>query len=392
MRGRAFAHLAEGEIARWSYELRAEDVDAFAELSGDVNPLHLDDEYARKRGFRSRVVHGMLLGAYLSRVLGTLFPGPGVLWLSQDSRFQQPAYVGDEIEVVVHLKHKSPALRTLVLETTITNQGGEKLMTGEARMMMLGQEETVPWDDMVAIVTGSSRGIGAAVARSLGERGTRVVVNYRSRADAAGEVVSAIEAAGGTAIAVQADVASGDGAAQLGEAALEQWGRVDVVVNNATPAIVRKPLDETEWDEVDAYWRTYVQSPFAIAKRVLPGMKERGFGRFVHILTTSIWGTPPPNLTGYVAAKSGLWGMAKSMAVELAPFGVTVNAVSPTSVITDQWDDTPDTRRRALVLQVPAQRLPSPEEVAATVMFLVGKEGASLTGANLPVAGGEVMQ
>jgi len=167
---------------------------------------------------------------------------------------------------------------------------------------------------------------------------------------------------------------------------------VDVVVNNATPAIVRKPLDETEWDEVDAYWRTYVQSPFAIAKRVLPGMKERGFGRFVHILTTSIWGTPPPNLTGYVAAKSGLWGMAKSMAVELAPFGVTVNAVSPTSVITDQWDDTPDTRRRALVLQVPAQRLPSPEEVAATVMFLVGKEGASLTGANLPVAGGEVMQ
>jgi len=337
-------------------------------------------------------VHGMLLGAYLSRVLGTLFPGPGVLWLSQDSRFQQPAYVGDEIEVVVHLKHKSPALRTLVLETTITNQGGEKLMTGEARMMMLGQEETVPWDDMVAIVTGSSRGIGAAVARSLGERGTRVVVNYRSRADAAGEVVSAIEAAGGTAIAVQADVASGDGAAQLGEAALEQWGRVDVVVNNATPAIVRKPLDETEWDEVDAYWRTYVQSPFAIAKRVLPGMKERGFGRFVHILTTSIWGTPPPNLTGYVAAKSGLWGMAKSMAVELAPFGVTVNAVSPTSVITDQWDDTPDTRRRALVLQVPAQRLPSPEEVAATVMFLVGKEGASLTGANLPVAGGEVMQ
>src|SRR5207248_1369038 len=136
----------------------------------------------------------------------------------------------------------------------------------------------------------------------LGERGARVVVNYRSRADAAGEVVSAIEAAGGTAIAVQADVASGDGAAQLGEAALEQWGRVDVVVNNATPAIVRKPLDETE------------------------------------------------------------------------------------------WDDTPATRRRALVLQVPAQRLPSPEEVAATVMFLVGKEGASLTGANLPVAGGEVMQ
>ena len=120
-------------------------------------------------------------------------------------------------------------------------------------------------------------------------------------------------------------------------------------------------------------------------------MKERGFGRFVNILTTAIWGTPPPNLAGYVAGKSALWGLARSMAVEVAPFGITVNGVSPSAVMTDQWEDTPDRRRRSVAMSIPAQRLASPEEIAAMVLFLIGPEGSYITGTNVPVAGGEVM-
>jgi len=369
----------------------AEDVDGFAGLSGDTNPLHLDDGFARQQGFRGRVVHGMLLGAFLSRVVGTVLPGPGVVWLSQSIRFEKAAYVGDRVEVCVSVKHKSPALRTLVLETKVTNQRDDTLLSGEAKMMMLGRTETVPWNEMVAVVTGGSRGIGAAVARALGEKGARVVVNYHRRRDAADEVASAIVAAGGEALAVQADVAREEEVRKLAGTALEAYGRVDVVVNNATPAIERKPLSELSWEEVDRYWQTYVQSAFTLAQEAIPGMRERGFGRFVHILTTAIWGAPPPLTAGYVAAKSGLWGLAKGMAVELAPAGITVNAVSPSAVMTDQWEDEPDTRRRALALSVPVQRLASPEEVAATVLFLAGDEGAYITGANLPVAGGEVM-
>ena len=134
--------------------------------------------FARQQGYRGRVVHGMLLGAYLSRVVGTVLPGPGVVWLSQDVRFAQPAYIGDPIEVCVRVTHKSPALRTLVLESTITNQRGDKLVIGEGKMMMLAQKTSVPWTEMVALVTGASRGIGAATARALGERGASVVVNY----------------------------------------------------------------------------------------------------------------------------------------------------------------------------------------------------------------------
>ena len=257
--------------------------------------------------------------------------------------------------------------------------------------MMLPVDRTPAWNEYVAIVTGAGRGIGAAVARALGEQGARVVVNYRAGGDAAEHVVADVKAAGGDAIAVQADVAEGDAGATLVAAAEERWGRVDALVNNATPPIERKPFEELGWDEVDRYWQTYVRSAFTLTQAALPGMKERGFGRVVHLLTSAIWGKPPTHTAGYVAAKSGLWGLTKALAVELAPHGITVSALSPSVVMTDQWEESSERQRRALALGLPAQRLATPEEVAGTVTFLLGPEGAYLHGANVPVAGGEVM-
>jgi 3-oxoacyl-[acyl-carrier protein] reductase len=391
VRGRTFASLSEGDEACWTHTIAAKEVDAFAALSGDDNPLHMNDAYARTSGFQGRVVHGMLLAAWLSRVLGTHFPGPGVLWLSQSIRFARAVYIGDSVEVVVRVKHKAVELRTLVLETTVLGPDGSPVLTGEARTMMLPVDRTPAWNEYVAIVTGSGRGIGAAVARALGDLGARVVVNYRASGDAAQRVVADVKAAGGDAIAVQADVAEGDAGATLVAAAEETWGRVDALVNNATPPIERKPFEELGWDEVDRYWQTYVRSAFMLTQAALPGMKERGFGRVVHLLTSAIWGKPPAHTAGYVAAKSGLWGLTKALAVELAPHGITVSALSPSSVMTDQWEGSSERQRRALALALPAQRLATPEEVARTVTFLLGPEGGYLHGANVPVAGGEVM-
>jgi 3-oxoacyl-[acyl-carrier protein] reductase len=389
--GRTFASLSEGDEGCWTHTIAAEDVDAFAALSGDDNPLHMDDAYAKACGFEGRVVHGMLLSAWLSRMLGTHFPGPGVLWLSQDIRFARAVYIGDSVEVVVRVKHKAVELRTLVLETTVLGPDGSPVLTGEARTMMLPVDRTPAWNEYVAIVTGAGRGIGAAVARGLGEHGARVVVNYRAGGDAAEHVVADVKAAGGDAIAVRADVAEGDAGTTLVAAAEEHWGRVDALVNNATPPIERKPFEELTWDEVDRYWQTYVHSAFTLTQAALPGMKERGFGRVVHLLTSAIWGKPPVHTAGYVAAKSGLWGLTKALAVELAPYGITVSALSPSAVMTDQWEASSERQRRALALALPAQRLATPEEVARTVTFLLGPEGAYLHGANVPVAGGEVM-
>ena len=391
MTHRPFAGLGVGDVERWTREITARDVDEFARLTGDDNPLHSDDAFARRLGFRGRVVHGMLLSGWLSRVVGTMLPGPGALWLAQDTRFLQPAYIGDTIEVAVRVTHTSPALRTVVLETTITNDRQETLMTGEGKVMAQGLPDPPPIERMVVLVTGAGRGIGASIATELGRRGASVVVNYRSDAAAADAVVRAIGEAGGRGAAIQADVSVPEEAARLAQDAIEAFGRVDAVVTNATPPIERKPLEELTWEEVDRYWRTYVGSAFALTQALVPGMRSRGFGRFVHILSTAAMGKPPPNMTGYVAAKSALWGLARSMAVELAPSGITVNAVSPSAVLTDQWADQPERRRRALAMSVPAGRLAGPEEVAGAVLYLLGEQGAYVTGTNLPIAGGEVM-
>jgi 3-oxoacyl-[acyl-carrier protein] reductase len=390
MRPRPFGQLVEGMSVSWSHTVTEADVDAFAALSGDDNPLHLDERFARQNGFRTRVAHGMLVGAFISRVLGTLLPGPGVLWLSQTMRFRRPVYVGEEIEVSGRIIHRSEALRTLVLDVSVRT-ADEVVLTGEAKVMMLQTVQEVAWEEMTAVVTGSGRGIGAAVARALGAKGVGVVVNYRQDAASAEGVAAAIRESGGRAEVVQADVATVDGARSLAAAALDAFGRIDVLVNSATPPIDRKPLLELEWGEVERYWQTYVQSGFTLMQACVPGMRERGFGRIVHLLTTAMWGVPPAGTAGYVAAKSGLWGLAKAAAAELAPHGITVNAVSPSAVMTDQWENTPENRRRGLALRIPAQRLASPEEVAETIVYLAGPGAGYVTGANFPVAGGEVM-
>jgi acyl dehydratase len=137
MSGKSFAELEKGDTVRWRHEVTAEEVDAFARLSGDFNPLHLDDAFGREHGFRGRVVHGALVSAFISRILGTELPGPGCLWLSQSMRFTRPVYISEPIEVVVRVIHKSESLRTLVLETIVENLRGEPILVGEAKVTAL---------------------------------------------------------------------------------------------------------------------------------------------------------------------------------------------------------------------------------------------------------------
>lgn len=390
MNPRPFATFENGETARWKHRVSRDEVDRFAALSGDDNPLHMDAAFARQHGFKGRVVHGMLIGGFLSRVLGTRLPGPGVVWLSQSMRFVRPVYIDEEIEVVVQVSHASE-LGTMQLDTEVLNHKGEPVVTGQAKVMMLQSEQKVSWQDLTAVVTGGSRGIGAASALALGEKKARVVVNYLENRKAADAVVEQIEKSGGRGLAVQADVSSLEGAKKLIHAAVDAFGSVDAIVNSASPPIVRKPFVDGEWSEIDAYLRAYVQSAYALTREALSGMRERGFGRIVNVLSTAMWGTPQTEMSSYVVAKSALWGLTKAMAVELAPLGITVNAISPSAVITDQWQDEPDSRARAMAARIPLRRLATPENVAQAVTFLIGPEGSYITGTNLPIAGGEVM-
>ncbi len=387
----SFHNIRVGDRVVWSHQVQEQEGDRFAELSGDQNPLHMEDAFGRRHAFRGRVVHGMLVSSFLSRVLGMELPGPGVLWLSQNSRFLQPVYIGDVIYIEVQVTQKSESLRTLVLSTVVRNQNEETVLTGEAKVMMLEGEHSQSLVGKVALITGASRGIGASLAKTLGVNRLKVAVNYRSNRSAADAVVESISAAGGEGVAIPADVSTSEGAHSLAQRVLEHFGQVNILIHNASPSIIRKPLFEHSWEELDGYWQTYVQGAFTLAQQLIPSMKKSGYGRIIHILTSAISGNPPPELGGYVAGKCGLWGLTKGMATELASEGITVNAVSPGAVITDQWSEISEVRRRAMAMRNPMRRLASPEDVVHAVLFLVSPASSYLTGVNLSLTGGEVI-
>jgi 3-oxoacyl-[acyl-carrier protein] reductase len=233
-----------------------------------------------------------------------------------------------------------------------------------------------------ALVTGASRGIGAAIAKGLAEDGWPVGVNYRSGAEAAKKVVEEIESNGGRALAVQADVADPNAATELFERLEAELGPVLVLVNNAgvrADGLSPQICDE-DWDRVV---ETNLTGAFRLTRRALRPMLRARFGRVVNVASV-VGQRANPGQANYAAAKAGLVGMTKTIAAEVARRGVTVNAVAPGLIETDMTADLGN----GLLEAVPARRPGTPEEVAACVRFLASEQASYVTGTTLTVDGG----
>ena len=244
--------------------------------------------------------------------------------------------------------------------------------------------------DKVAVVTGGSRGIGRAIAIELARRGAKVVVNYHANAAAAEEAIATIKSAGGEAIAVKADVSRFDAAQTLIKTATETLGRLDILVNNAgtTRDMLLAIMKEEDWDLVLA---TNLKSAFNCSKAALRAMMRQKYGRIVNI--TSVAGIAGnPGQTNYAASKAGLIGFTKSLAKEIGPRHITVNAVAPGFVETKLTKDLPADLKEAALKATPLGRWGTAEEVAYAVAFLASDEAAFITGQTLSVDGGLAMQ
>jgi len=242
------------------------------------------------------------------------------------------------------------------------------------------------FEGKIAVVTGASRGIGRAVALELGRSGASVVVNYNHNETAAQDVVKEIQSGGGQAIVFQADVSDFGQCETLIKFAIEHFGDLHILVNNA--GITRDGLimtmSEADWDNVID---TNLKSTFACSKVAVRHMMRKRYGRIINI--TSVSGLiGNAGQTNYSASKAGQMGFTKALAREVAPRNVTVNAIAAGVFETDIWEGVPEDIRQGLAGLIPLGRKGEPEELAKAVAFLASDDAAYITGHVLTVDGG----
>lgn len=242
----------------------------------------------------------------------------------------------------------------------------------------------------VAVVTGSSRGIGASIAKILAAQGAKVVINHRNSPEGAAEVVAAIKESGGEALAIQADVSQSSEAQRLIKETVDSYGQIDILVNNAgtTRDTLIMTMKDEDWDLV---LKTNLSSTYYCSKAVVRPMMKKRSGRIINI--TSVVGLAgQAGQTNYAASKAGIIGFTKSLAKEVGSRNITVNAVAPGFVPTALTEVLPETMMQAAVANTPLGRLGTVEDVANAVLFLASDEAAFITGQILTVDGGLVMQ
>ena len=241
----------------------------------------------------------------------------------------------------------------------------------------------------VAVVTGASRGIGKGIALELARNGARIAIVYRSEEAKAQEVKSQIEGMGQQSIIIKCDVSSSEDVTRLHDAVMDKWGRVDFVINNAG---IHQHLKSWELSEED--WKKVIDvnmtGPFLVSKAFTPHMMEKKAGRIVHI-SSCVAFTGTDHEVHYAASKGGLFSLTKSHALELAGYGINVNAIAPGYIDTDMLVFDEVHPLDTVLETIPQHRLGQPEDIARAVKFLCSADSDYITGQVIHVNGGLIM-
>jgi 3-oxoacyl-[acyl-carrier protein] reductase len=244
--------------------------------------------------------------------------------------------------------------------------------------------------DKVALITGASRGIGAASAKALAHHGATVVINYIKSKDKAEELLDDINKAGGKGMVFQADVRDQGVVNRMVESTIKEFGKIDVLVNNANINFPIKPFIELSWDQIEAKIFGEMKALFNCSQAVLKDMISRKSGKLIFV-SSSLSRSPGFGFSAHAAAKSAMDGMAKVMAMELGPFGITVNVIGPGLTLTDATAGQPKEVHEQVAAITPLRRLGKPDDIAGVVLFLASSLSDYLNGEYIPVTGGSFM-
>ena len=248
-----------------------------------------------------------------------------------------------------------------------------------------------PLSGKVVLITGASRGIGAAAAKRLAQGGASVVINYLKNREQAEKVLKEVEKEGARGMVWQADVTDRGQVDRMARAVGENFGAVDVLVNNAFFSFEIAPLLELSWKGLEEALVKELAALHNSVQAFVPGMSEKKKGKII-VVSTRLAQQPLPRMGAYAAAKAGLESMANTLAIELGPSGIAVNIVTPAFTLTDASTVMPESYKEKARMSRPLQKHLYPEDIAGTIAFLAGDESDMLTGSNILVTGGSHLQ
>lgn len=270
-------------------------------------------------------------------------------------------------------------------------------MVGMERGLRLGIEEVFSKPSMsdelfslkgkVALVTGSSTGLGKVMAKALGRAGAKVAMNYFNNEERAQEAFAEFQETGAEGAMIRANVTDEAEVNRLVAEATEQLGPVDIVVLNATPDQPQKPIEEYDWDFYQSMLDFFIKSPYLVTRAVLPHMKEQKWGRIINI-GSEVFHLGVKPFTAYVAAKGGQNGFNRSLAHELAQWNITVNMIAPGWIPVERHEKDPQELKDGYLADIPMGRWGVPQDLDGTVVYLASEASGFVTGQNIHVNGG----
>lgn len=379
-----------GDSRSITHTFTLHELDAFAKLTGDINPLHVDTDFANRSAAGGQVVHGMLAASFVSTLIGVHIPGRGALWNSFQVSWRKIIRIGDTLRFEARVCAIQTAVRSLDLEITGVNEStGEVYLEGKARVMIMDEPKEIKTFALAGkrvLVTGASGAVGGAICKTLAAAGCQLVLwgrdtdRLRQLSQTLGEHTASFHVVD---LLDDQMIAAG-----LGH--LLREGGIDGVVHAAAAPLNIAGIDsELNHQVLLDHLQVEVMALETITRTLVENIKPGGF--IIAVLTQAILDAPPPKMSAYVTAKMAAWGLVRAMAVELGPKGIRCNAVSPNMIDTPYVKDMPLRTKQVEAASNPMRRLCSVDDVAYAVEFLAGPQAAYINGINLPVSGGARM-
>ncbi len=392
--------FAEGDSEFFYHAVTREEIEGFAVLSGDNNPLHINREFAEQSGTRDIVSHGMLTSALVSRLIGTKLPGYGSLWLSQDFEFTSAVFPGDLLKVFGKITRVLTRGELVDLEFEVSNQYGKTVLRGSGRVKLpeikssgeiRGTHLPSTVKSMTALVIGASGSLGGEILGSLALNGVRTLGTFKTNPNKLEDRISILTKNGGVCRSIKLDVGKPMEINQVVTFFKDDWGAPDIIINCSSLPPSGMKLEDTEMESIISHIQTEISGYLAFFRSFRNSMVERRFGRIISIGTSATSGKAESGWSGYLAAKSASEQVIKSIASEYAAFGITANTISPGLSQTGMSATFAKQAVIAAKAETPSRQLVTHSEVAAYVTYLATNPSNAVNGQVITLDGGRTM-